>query len=313
MRPLRQRALTTVVALFALSLLEGATVLTRDLLPSVEIAALPPLEHAAITLGCFGLIALLIAVLRKAPRPTAAALRQAALTGIALFAAPACLTAIATRFLSPLTAAALETLAPLFCLILDPYLGPAALSAPEASQPRYGLLPALAAFSGVLLIFPVFVPSSYPVALAFAAALIAAFSLGAGNCLIVRQACESPSLAATAAAISLSAAVVLAMLSVVLERPRFHPDMLNLPTLSLFAVELAAVALLFWLTRRLTAPALATRVLWTLLISMLMEAAALPVPLSLRSWIGIALMALGAGLLLLPPRRSIDLLRLPLQ
>ena len=304
MSPFCQRAYLPVALLFLLSLLEAATVLTRDLLPSLELAALPPMQHSAMTLACFGLIAAATAILRRDPSPSFPALRGAALTGLTLFAAPLCLAAIATRYIPPLTVAAFETLAPLFCVILNPYLGAYPGEAQEPPQPRYGILPALAAFAGVLLIFPVFVPSTYAAALAIAAALLAAFSLGAGNCLAVRTAAEHPSLAVTAATASLSAAFTLGLLSFLLERPRLRLAMFNLPTITLFLSELIALALLFWLTRRLSAPPLSTRILWTLLIPIFIEAAALPVPLSTRSWIGLALMASGSALLLLPPKRS---------
>jgi len=304
MSRLIRRAYIPTTLLFLLSLLECSTVLTRDLLPAVDVAALPPMQHLAMTLGCFGLIAASAAILCGARRPSLSNIRQASLTSLTLFAIPASLSALASRYIPPLTVAAIETLAPLFCILLEPYLASPAASLEEASQPRYGILPALAAFSGVLLIFPFFVPSTYPAALGFACAFLAALSLGAGYCLAVRTAAEHPSLLATAAIISLSAALILATLSILLERPRLHRSTLNAPTILLFATELLALALLFWLTRRLSATSLATRALWTLLLPILIEAAALSIPLSARNWIGLALMASGSGIMLLSAKDS---------
>lgn len=298
MRRLSQRANLPLAALFILSLLEGSTVLSHDLFPGIATAALPPLQHSAMALGCFALAAAITTAILRRPLPSISELKLAAATGLTLFAIPASLSAVAARSIPPLTVAALETLAPLFCVILDPYLASVTNSAQQESHPRFGILPPLIAFSGVLLIFPVFVPSSYAAALGFAAALLAALSLGAGNCLAVRVASSTRSLTFTAATASISAACILGLLSAFLEEPRLHASMLNTPTVLLFLIELIALTLLFWLTRRISAPRLATRVVWTLLLPILIEAAALPVPLTTRSWIGLTLMAFGSGVLL---------------
>ncbi|HTJ30323.1 MAG TPA: hypothetical protein VL346_07475 [Acidobacteriaceae bacterium] len=289
-----------MAALFILSLLESATVLTRDLLPNLPAAVLPPLQHAAMTFACFGLIAAITAVIRQRRMPSLSARMLAVITGLTLFAIPAALSAIAARSIPPLTIAALESLAPLFCILFDPYL-PSSLPHQES---RYGILPPLIAFSGVLLIFPVFVPSSYTVALGFALALFAALSLGIGNCLIVRVAASSSAPAASAAITSLSAACLLGLLSAFLEEPRLHADLLTTPTILLFLTELLALALLFWLARRISPTRLVTRVFWTLLLPILIEALALSIPLTFRSWAGLALMASGSIALLLSSRQT---------
>lgn len=300
------QAARPAVFLLALSLLEGSTLLVHDLLPNIPAPALPPLERSAITLGSFGLLAAAAAFFFRQLRLSATNLRLAVITGLTLFAIPQSLAAVAANYISPLTVAALETLALLFCVILDPYI-----ASPQHDQhPRYGTLAALLAFSGVLFIFPVSVPTSWQQALGFIAALLAALSLGAGSSLAVRIASSPPSLAISAATASVSAAIALALLSSLIESPRSPAFLLSTPAIELFLIQLFALTLFFWLTRRLRASQLATRAIWILLIPILIEIAILPVSLSTQSWIGFALMLFGASALLFsgkdpaPPRSS---------
>lgn len=286
----------SIAALFILSLLESSAVLVHDLLPNLSSVAFPSLQYSALALGLFGLLAAIAATFRRHHWSFGPQLWLPIVAGLTLFAIPAALSAIAARSIPPLTIAALQTLAPLFCIILEPYL---ASSTASDSQPRYGILPALIAFSGVLLIFPVFVPSSYSVALALTAALAAAFSTGAGNCLAVRAAAADTSLAVTAATASISASLTLGLLSTIIEQPRFTAAMVDIENLWPLILQILALALLFWLARRITAPRLATRVIWALILPILIEIAFLPVPFTLRNGIGLALMACGAGALLL--------------
>jgi drug/metabolite transporter (DMT)-like permease len=295
MRSLHQSAGVSVAALFTLSLLESIPVLVRDLLPNLPAATLPPLENSGLAFGLFGLFAVVIAAVRHPRKPFRSWRWLPIAAGLILFAIPITLAAIAARYISPLTVAAIQTLAPLFTIILEPYL---ALDTASESHTRYGILPALLAFSGVLLIFPVFVPSSYMVALALTAALVAAFSTGAGNCLIARAAVADTSLIATAATASISASVALGLLSAIFEEPRFTASSFAFGNIWPLGIQACVLGLLFWLARRLTATRLATRVLWALILPILLESVFLPVPLDFRNWSGLALMLSGAGAML---------------
>jgi drug/metabolite transporter (DMT)-like permease len=69
----------------------------------------------------------------------------------------------------------------------------------------------------------------------------------------------------------------------------------------LFAVQLPSLLLLFWLMRRTSATAMATRYVLAPLIAILVDMGIAPPIVGARTWLGLLLIAGGAGALLLAP------------
>ena len=148
-----------------------------------------------------------------------------------------------------------------------------------------------------MLIFPVEFPGSPATALAFSAVVIAVVSVAAANCIAVKiaQGQLTLSLSGFAATAAGSAAVLLAIAGLIFE-PRSwtsaHIDVWAIP-------DLLALALLFWLMRRISAVRMTTRFLIAPLFANLVALAFLRPQVETRAWLGLLLIALGAGWLLL--------------
>jgi drug/metabolite transporter (DMT)-like permease len=216
------------------------------------------------------------------------------LAGIGLFAAPSLLIEIAKGNIDDITRVALFSLTPVFAVVFEPYLGSG-----STSQQEGGLAASLIAVCGTLLVFPVNVPKSGAAVLACVGILAAAASVAAANCFSVRLACERsvPSALSFAAVATGSAAVVFAAWSAIFERHTRSSPRIDVWT----ALDLLALALLFWLMRRMTAVRMTTRFLIAPLLANMAGLAFLHPGVQARGWLGLLLIAAGSGWLLFGP------------
>lgn len=267
--------------------------LRGDLLPgSASGWRVPPLMAEAMPLGIFAVLAGLGALARRAPRHGAKALRSAALTGLGLFVVPVLVTEWSNAWFSPATRVALFSLTPVFAVVFAPYLAD-----DLAAVPRHGLAAALVAMIGTLLVFSIEIPRSASSAIAFVGVMVAAAAVAAANCLgveiVSRQTTGSDlsfgAVAAGSAAIGLAAAHWI-----------FHSHHESAATAGAWTLlDLVALALLFWLMRRMSAVRMTTRFLIAPLLANLAAIAFLRPGVQAGGRLGLTLIALGSGWLLL--------------
>jgi drug/metabolite transporter (DMT)-like permease len=287
-------------ALLLLCLLWAVASLRSDLLPgSVSETNSSPLLNQASVLALFAIIAAATAFARRANWPRGPALGGAVLVGAGLLALPALLIELAKGNVDDSTRVALFSLVPVLAVVLEPHLG-YALQSPQ----RGGLAAALVAVAGTLLIFPVGLPRASASAVAFCAVIGAVASIAAANCIAVRiaQSQSTLSLSALAAIASGSAAILLAIAGLSIERRAWsvaHIDAWAIP-------DLLALALLFWLMRRTSAVRMTTRFLIAPLMANLIALAFLRPGVQVRGWLGLLLIALGSGWLLFAPEDEPD-------
>ncbi|HVZ82790.1 MAG TPA: hypothetical protein VG893_03880 [Terracidiphilus sp.] len=245
-----------LAALLALGFLWSLGSLRADLLPYAwQGAGTDSLTSQALRLAVLAFGAAVIARATRSRRVRRRDAVQWALTGIGLIAAPSLLAHLAAPFVADLTRTALFALTPIFAIVLEPYLGSA-----ESGMSRNGLLAALVALAGMLLLFPVNLPQSPASALAFLAVVLAALCVAAVNCRAVCFACaqDAPSFAAAAALAAAGAALVLGVAGAGEAAP--FPAASLLPDLAwTLIVDLPALLLLFALMRRMTAARMTLR------------------------------------------------------
>ena len=260
----------------------------------------PPLEAATVQFALLAALAALFATIRKSTWPRGRGLWIAVTIGLGLFAAPGVLVSLAADLVPSLTRVALFSLVPVFAVVFEPYLGSDSLQPPRAA-----LAAALAAVAGTLCIFPLDLPGSLLSGAPFLGLILAAASVAAANCAAVRVASESNSLAPFIALACASATVVLAAANTIFSPTPWQTN--GLDPIWLFAVELPSLLLLFWLMRRASASAMATRYVLAPLIAILVDMAIARPVVDARTWLGLLLIAGGAGFLLLaPPSRPED-------
>jgi drug/metabolite transporter (DMT)-like permease len=292
------RKAAPVGALLVLCLLWASASLRSELLPdSVSPAGFSPMRSQAILLAVFAIVAAAASLVRKAQWPRDRMLGLSVLAGIGLFVVPAVLISVSKEAIDDSTRLALFSLVPVFAVVLNPHLG----SASSLSQ-RGSLAAGLVAITGTLFVFPLELPQTVIAAFAFAGILAATASVAAANCVAVRIASEppAPSMFGFAAIVTGSGALILGALSALTEH--------RLPSATLFdpwlALDLLALALLFWLMRRMTAVRMTTRFLIAPLLANLIGLAFLRPGVQARGWAGLALIALGSGWLLLAPENE---------
>jgi hypothetical protein len=311
-----------IAALLALCLLGACAALRVDLLPGLP-ETTPYLERQVLPLVLLSIAAGAIAIARGANwkrsipgSSNASSLTRASVwIGLGLFTVPAMLVFFADTQISGLARTALFTLTPVFAVVFEPSLG-----LPSAPRQRAALLASLTAVAGSLLVFPVATPNSLQSAGAFIAVVAAAASVAAANCHGAAKASSldrdaTGQLAAAAAMAGATGALTLAAASALLEHPVGRWSALAPELFWSAAIELPALLLLFWLMPRLSAPRMATRYVWAPLLALLsgvvLEHAGRAV--QPRTWLGLMLMAAGAGWMLLAPREEASLSILPIE
>jgi cadmium resistance protein CadD (predicted permease) len=289
--------------LLLLSLLSASSVWKTDLTPGLVPGLLPHYERQALPFVLLALMAGSIVLVRRPKWPQRSQVRSSVLVGFGLFVLPGWLLSFARAWVPELARAALLTLVPVFALVLEPYIGN-----PSEAPARGGLAAALVAVAGALFVFPVTTPTTVEAGDACLVVILAAVCIATANCLGVaaatRLACESIFPIATMAAIaSTTAATLLAVSSVLFERPIWKWETLAPELFWSAAVEVPQLMLLFWLMPRLSATKMATRYLLAPVLAIVIGALLLQSvqELHLRTWLGLVGMALGSAWLLFAP------------
>lgn len=265
--------------------------LREDMLPSSAVAAkFPTLLAEAMLLGLFAGLAGAAAFIRKAMWPGIHRLGSTVLVGMGLFVVPSLLTEWSKSWISSSTRVALFSLAPIFAVVFEPYVG----NENEPAQ-RHAFAAALLTVFGTLLVFSIDIPQTAAAGFAFVGVIVSVACVSAANCLGVRIASRASFGLSFAAITAGSAAVVLGVLAAVLGSNHSAKT----PVDAWSALDLVALAVLFWLMRRMNAVRMTTRFVIAPLFANLIGIAFLRPSVDLCGWIGLALIASGAGWLLL--------------
>lgn len=293
-----RHGLSPALGLLLLSALWAVAWLRADLFPQFGANTVPLALRQAILFCVFVVVAGPIAVARRAEFPRGRSAWACAAFGLMLFVVPAALAAFAQDYLSSLDRVAVFSLTPVFAVVLEPYL--------QGGEPRRGraaLAGALAAVAGILCLFPLDIPGTWTSGAALCALLAAALSIAAANCVAVRLARALAARSVLPMAVLAAGASFLCFATAAVFTPQSAWNWPALPAqlLGLLATDLPALFLLFWLMRHLAASRMTARFflapLFAILLGMMLQPSAPP----LRAWLGIALLALGAGWLVFAP------------
>jgi drug/metabolite transporter (DMT)-like permease len=288
--------LKAVVALLLLCLLWSLGSLRGDLIPQMGLdqGLRSGFLRQAIPFAMLAIAAALFAAARRAVWPRGREFVACALIGLCLFVAPTGMVYLARIWISDLTRVALFSIAPVFAVIFEPYIGTGL-----EVRIKGGLAAALVAVVGTLFVFPLELPQSVAAAIAFCGVLLAAACVAAANCWAVRVANQlHTSLAPLAAIAGAAAAVGFIAFGATLRDAAFGGRAIGPEMAWSAAVELPALMLLFWLMRRMSATQMTTRFLLAPLLANLIGLIFLRPAVSLREGLGLLLIALGAGWLL---------------
>jgi drug/metabolite transporter (DMT)-like permease len=256
------------------------------------------LERQALLFALLAIPATLVALMRRAKWPRGRELGACVVAGIGLFVVPPVLVHLGSNWVSDGTRVALFSLVPVFAVVFEPHFG--RLAAPQS---RSGLMAALVAVAGTLLVFPVDLPESLQAGSAFCALVIAAACVAAANCRAVRIASEEEGISTWtfAAVAGAASAIALALSGVIVDRSAWtwRGPLLDLAWFA--GVGLPGLLLLFWLFQRMSAARMTTRFLIAPLIANLIGLIILRPTVGLRGWAGLLLVATGAAWLLFGP------------
>jgi drug/metabolite transporter (DMT)-like permease len=284
-----------VTGLLLLCFLWSLASLRSDLLPDQFATGLPPLERSALHLAGLAIVGWLLAGVFRAPWPRGRQIWDSILLGLGMFVVPALLAEAAKAEIPDLTRVALYSLAPVFAVAFEPYLGRL-----SESQSKGGLLAALGCVIGTLGVFPLMIPRTWDGAGCFFAIILAVVSISATNCWAVRFMSEMPlkSGAPVASIAGASSALLLIAASFIGERPVWSHPLVGPEIAWTTSVELPSMLLLFWLMRRMSAVRMTTRFVVTPLIVNIVGLIVLRPSMQLRAGLGILLIAVSAGWLL---------------
>jgi drug/metabolite transporter (DMT)-like permease len=254
--------------------------------------------HQAVIFSVFAAVAASIAVARRVKFPRKRQAWACAGIGLGLFVVPATLVACAQGMVSTLDRVAVFSLTPVLAVVLEPYM--------QGTAPRQGmaaLAGSLVAVAGIFLLLPLDIPGSFGAGAALCALLAAAFSIAATNCLAVRLArnLAGRSTLPMAALAGAGSAVCFAAASAFTPRTAWRWGALPSQLLGLLVIDLTSLFLLFWLMPRLAASRMTARFLLAPLFAILAGMALGPTSPPVRAWLGMALLAGGAGWLVFAP------------
>lgn len=284
--------------LLLLSALWAVASLRTDLFPSLGGDSLSPVPRQAVLFSVFAAAAVSIAVARRVEFPPKRHAWACACIGLGLFVVPAALVVCAQGRISTRDRVAVFSLTPVFAVVLEPYL--------QDTAPRQGkaaLAGALAGVSGILFLLPLDIPGSFGSGAALCALLAASVIIAATNCLAVRVARNlvGRSILPMAAQAGAASAVCFAAASAFTTPYAWRWSALPSQLLWMLAIELPSLFLLFWLMRRLAASRMTARFLLVPLFAILAGLALEPTSPPARAWLGMALLAGGAGWLVFAP------------
>lgn len=294
--------LSAAFGLLLLSALWAVASLGKDLSPHFDAATISPPLRQAVFYSAFAALAASVTAARRIEFPRGRKAWACAGIGIGLFVVPAALVACAEGWTSTLDRVAIFSLTPVFAVVLEPYLQGAPPRPPKAA-----LAGAMAGVAGVLFVLPLDIPGSFRAGVALCALVGAAASIAATNCLAVRLArnLASRSTLPMAAQASAGSAVCFAAAAAFTPRTEWRWSPL-LPQLLLLVIDLPGLFLLFWLMRWLAASRMTARFLLTPLFAIfagtILDRASPPG----RAWLGMALLASGAGWLVFAPAEKTD-------
>lgn len=285
-----------VTGLLLLCFLWSLGSLRSDLLPAQFAAGLPALEREALHLGVLAVVGWLLAGVFRSPWPKGRQIWDAMLLGLGIFVVPALLGEATKNEIPDLTRVALYSLAPVFAVAFEPYLGRL-----TELQSKGGLLAALGCVIGTLGVFPLMIPRTWEGAGSFFAIILAVASVAATNCWGVRFISELPPKAGApvASIAGASAGVILAAASFISEQPVWTHELIGPEIAWTTSVELPALLLLFWLLRRMSAVRMTTRFVVAPLIVNIVGLIVLRPSMRLRAGLGIVLIAVSAVWLLI--------------
>jgi drug/metabolite transporter (DMT)-like permease len=278
--------------------------LRTDILPHFGTDTLSPVQGQAVLFSVFAAVAASIAMARRVEFPRGRRACACACIGLGLFVVPAALAAYAQGWVSTLDRVAVFSLTPVFAVVLEPYL-----QGSELRQGKAALAGALAAFAGILCLLPLDIPGSFRAGTALCMALAAAFGIAATNCFAVRLACNLAGRSTLPMAAQAGAASAACFAVAVAIGPRTEwrwSALLQFQLLGLVVIDLPALFLLFWLMRRLAASRMTARFLFGPLFTILAGLALEPTSPRVRGWLGMALLAGGAGWLAFAPVENIE-------
>jgi drug/metabolite transporter (DMT)-like permease len=284
-----------MAGLLLLSFLWSLSSLRADLFPNLTENLVPYMEKQVASFALLALLAGLIAFVRRAEWPRGREVWNWLVVGFGLFVVPAGLVYLSNESISGQTRVALFALAPVFAVVFEPYLG-----AGTRTESRNGLAAALVAVIGTLCVFPLALPGTMEGGMAFFGVILAAGCVAAANCRAVKLSAElrgRPVLPVAAIA-GATAGVGLAAVSAMTERAVWNWSALG-PELAWSAgVELPGLLLLFWLMGRMSAARMATRYVLAPWIAIVVGLMLMRPAVGVRIWLGMALVAIGAGWLL---------------
>lgn len=300
LRPARrtETGLSPALGLLLLAVLWAVSSLSSDLLPHSTGEMPGPMQRQAALFSVFAVLAAFIALARRLHFPRGRRALACAGTGLGLFVVPSILVFFAHGAISALDRVAVFSLTPVFAVVLEPYFEES-----PAGRGKAALAGAMSAVAGVLLVLPLDIPGSYRAAAALCALVAAAIAIAAANCFAVRLAhtLADGSILPMAALASAAGAVCFVVAGMVAPHAGWRWSGLPLQLLPTFLLDLPALFLLFWLMRRLAASRMTARFLLAPLFTILLGLALVPALPPPRAWLGMALLAGGAGWLLLAP------------
>ena len=302
-----------IAALGTLSLLSACGVLKQIVFTSGAADELPHGERQALPFVLLAIAMCGLAVMRGVEWPRGRAFWNAVLIGLGLFVVPAWLISYADAWIPAFGRTALLTLTPVFAFVFEPYLNSdigvnedGDEVAPTAN--RNDLVAGLVALVGALCVFPAGIPASIEAGAALCAVIAAAACIAAANCKAVACVPEEQdstsrlSLLPFIAIATATAAIAFAVGSLLFEHPAWAWQLLAPELIWAAIIEGPGLLLLFWLMPRMSATRMTTRFLWGPLIAVILGAALIRAVLAWRTWLGLLLMAAGAGYLLLAPK-----------
>lgn len=295
---LRRIGLPPALGLLLLSVLWAINSLRRELFLRPGANILPHAQSEAALFSVFALVAACVAYMQRMEFPRGRYAWACAGVGIGLFVVPAALLACAEGELSMLDRVAVFSLTPVFAVVLEPHLQG---SVPSRGKAALGA--ALVAVAGILCVFPLAIPGSFRAGMALFALLMASFVIAAANCIAVRLAVSFArrSILPLAALAAGASAICFAAAAAFVPHNAWRWNELSSSLLSLLLIDSPALFLLFWLLPRLAASRMTARFLLAPLITLLAGMALEAPSLSLRAWLGIILLAGGAGWLVFAP------------
>lgn len=290
--------LSPALGLLLLSGLWAISSLSSDLLPHSSDVLLPPTLRQAALFSAFAALAASIAVARGLDFPRGRLAWACASVGLGLFVLPSVLVSLAQDAVSTLDRVAVFSLTPVFAVVLQPYL--------QGDLPGRGkaaLAGSICAVAGILFLFPLDVPASFRAGAALCALVAAALGIAVTNCFAVRLARSfaDGSTLPMAAQAGAASAVCFAVASAITPHTAWRWSLLPPELLEPFAIDLPALFLLFWLMRYLAASRMTARFLIAPLFTIVVGAALQPASPPERAWLGMALVAGGAGWLAFAP------------